>query len=164
LFEFFCNTSPLQYLHQLDLLPILPALLGKIVVPPAVLKELEVGKSLGIQLPELTTCNWITIRQPKSLSALPLVVNLGRGETEVLMLALESNNPMVILDDALARRIAQVLKIPLTGTLGLLIDAKQAGLISAVAPFLSQLQILGFRLATQTRAEVLRMAKELPEL
>lgn len=160
--EFFCDTSPLQYLHQLKLLHILPALTKNIVVPPAVLKELEEGKKLGLDLPNLNDFNWITVRQPLSISALPLVINLGAGETEVLMLALESKDSIVILDDGLARRIAKNRKIKLTGTLGLLIDTKNANLISTVEPWLNKLQILGFRLASHTRIEVLKIVNELP--
>lgn len=157
-----CNTSPIQYLYQLNLLHILPKLVGQVIIPSAVIKELEVGRKLGMNLPDLTTLDWVTIQSPSNLSALALVINLGPGETEVLMLALESDDPIVILDDALARRMAKMLKIRLTGTLGLLIDAKNAGLIATVEPVLNQLQTLRFRLAPKTRTEVLRMANELP--
>jgi len=152
----------MQYLHQLKLLPILSELAGNVVVPPAVIDELEASKALGINLPELTTFDWVTIRKPSRSSVLNLLINLGRGETEVLMLALESNDPIVIFDDGLARWIAKIHKIRLTGTLGLLIDAKNAGLIPAVKPLLNRLQTLGFRLAPHTRTEVLRIANELP--
>jgi hypothetical protein len=62
------------------------------------------------------------------------------------MLALEFPGATVILDDLLARRVAESLNLHLTGTLGLLLDAKQAGLISQVRPFLDQLQTLRFRI------------------
>ena len=52
--EVICNTSPLQYLHQLEELRLLPALVGKVIVPPAVVAELTVGRELGVSLPELT--------------------------------------------------------------------------------------------------------------
>jgi len=42
--EVICNTSPLQYLHQLGLLHVLPALAGQVVVPPAVVDELAEGE------------------------------------------------------------------------------------------------------------------------
>ena len=74
------------------------------------------------------------------------------------MLALELKD--VVLDDALARQMAQVLKIKLTGTLGLLLDAKRAGLIETVSPYLNQLEALNFRLARHTKQLVLRMANE----
>jgi predicted nucleic acid-binding protein len=88
------------------------------------------------------------------------VNDLGPGETEVLALALESSSPVVVLDDGLARRAAKVLNVPLTGTLGLLLDAKTRGLVPAVLPLLDRLQELRFRVSTQTRESVLRSAGE----
>lgn len=155
-----CNTSPLQYLHQLDHLHILRALARTVIVPPAVVSEIAAGRAHGVNLPDLPTLDWIAVRRPISEPALPLVTDLGPGETEVLMLALESREAVVVLDDALARRIAETLRLPLTGTLGLLLDAKRAGLIQAVAPLLDQLQALRFRIAPHTRTAVLRMAGE----
>jgi len=94
-----CDTSPLQYLYQLGMLHILPALAEQVIVPPAVAGELAVGRALGIRL---------------------------------------------------------------TGTLGLLLDAKRADLVPTVAPLLDQLQALCFRLAPHTRAAVLKLAGEEP--
>jgi predicted nucleic acid-binding protein len=68
----------------------------------------------------------------------------------------------VILDDGLARQVASMLSIRFRGTLGLLLDAKAAGLVNAVKPFLDQLQGLGFRLHSSTRETILDLAGELP--
>lgn len=155
-----CNTSPLQYLHQLGLLHILPALAGEVVVPIAVDEELAVGRQAGVSLPDPKTLSWVSLRRPQSQPALPLIHDLGPGETEVLMLALEASDPVVVLDDALARRLAETLKLRLTGTVGLLLDAKRAELIETVGPWLDRLQALRFRLSPQTRAAVLRLAGE----
>ena len=87
--------------------------------------------------------------------------DLGAGEIGVLLLALEHTDPVVILDDALARRHAEGLKIRLTGTLGILLDAKVKGLVPAVTPLIDKLQRLGFHLSRHTRHAVLRMACEL---
>jgi predicted nucleic acid-binding protein len=91
---------------------------------------------------------------------LPLATDLGPGETQVLMLALEVPEAVAVLDDALARQVAEALNLKLTGTLGLLIDAKRAGLVSAVGPLLDQLQALRFHLAMHTRIAVLKLAGE----
>lgn len=155
-----CNTSPIQYLHQLGLLHILRTLAGGVIVPPAVVDELAEGRALGVNLPDLTTLDWVTVRRPVGERAVPLVTDLGPGETEVLMLALELGEAVVVLDDALARRVAETLGLRLTGTLGLLLDAKRAGLIAAVGPLLDQLQALRFRVAPHTRAAVLKLAGE----
>jgi predicted nucleic acid-binding protein len=88
------------------------------------------------------------------------VTDLGRGETEVLALALEREKAIAVLDDRLARRLARTLGIALTGTLGVLLDGKKAGLIESVTPLIDKLEEHGFRLATRTRRAVLDLAGE----
>ena len=158
--ETICNTSPIQYLYQLGQLDLLRQLCGIIFVPPAVVEELAAGRALGVSLPEVATIDWVKIRRPTSEKALPLVTNLGPGEAEVLMLALESPGAVVILDDGLARDIARTHRLPLKGTLGVLIEAKQRGLIREMKPLLDRLQELRFRLAPHTRAAILKLAGE----
>ena len=155
-----CDTSAIQYLYQLELLHILPALADHVVVPPSVVEELEEGRASGVRLPDLTALDWVAVRRPASEAALPLVTDLGRGEAGVLMLALESRGSVAVLDDALARRVAETLDLSFTGTLGLLLDAKSAGLIAEIGPMLDQLDALRFRLAPHTRAAVLKLAGE----
>jgi predicted nucleic acid-binding protein len=87
---------------------------------------------------------------------------LGPGESEVLTLGLQSVNPLLILDDGQARKVAEQLKLPIRGTLGILLDAKQAGLIREVKPLVLQLQQLGFRLAPETFGAVVQLAGEPP--
>jgi predicted nucleic acid-binding protein len=158
--EVVCDTSPLQYLYQLDLLDLLPSLVSRIVVPPAVQEELSVGRALGVRVPAVENLAWVSVRQPISHQALPLIHDLGPGETEVLLLAMESPGTIAILDDALARRIAGTLEIPYIGTLGILLDAKRAGLIQAVSPLLNDLQALRFRMSPATQSAVLKLAGE----
>jgi len=158
--EVICDTSPIQYLYQLGLLNVLPALATNVLAPPAVVEELAQGRVLGVPLPDITTLDWLTIRRPVSELAAALVTDLGPGETQVLMLALELRETVVVLDDAQARRMAEALGLRLTGTLGVLLDAKRAGLIPAVGPFLDRLQSLRFHLAAHTYAAVLELAGE----
>ena len=159
--EVICNTSPLQYLHQIGLLHIFPALAGRVIVPQAVVEELAQGLAAGLNLPDLPTCEWVVVRRPVSVSALPLITDLGPGETEVLMLALESQDSVAILDDALARRVAESQGIRVIGTLGVLLNAKRAGHVSSIREYVDQLEALRFRLAPHTRTAVLKLADEL---
>ena len=158
--DIICNTSPIQYLYQLGLLHLLPSLADRITIPTAVAEELDEGRRLGVSLPDVGTLAWVTIRSPRSTPVLRLVTDLGPGETEVLALALETEDPIVILDAALARRAAEFLGLRLTGTLGVLLDAKRKGAIPQVAPVLSELHALNFRVAAQTRTAVLKLAGE----
>jgi len=52
------------------------------------------------------------------------------------------------------------LKLKLTGTLGVLLKAKETGLLPALAPVLERLQDLRFRMDPETRQAVLRLAGE----
>jgi uncharacterized protein len=158
--EIICNTLPLQYLHQLNALHFLPALVKSITVPPAVQEELDVGRELGLDLPDLKSYEWVVVRRPASSPALPLITDLGPGEREVLALALESPESVCVIDDALARRVAGALGLRCTGTLGVLLETKRAGITTSVRPLLDQLQSLGFRLAGYARVAVLKLAGE----
>jgi predicted nucleic acid-binding protein len=158
--EVVCDTSPLQYLHQLKPFHILPALAGRVLIPSAVLHEIEEGKTSGIDLPNVRSLEWLTIRSPTGISALPFEHDLGPGETEVLMLAGEIDDVVVALDDGLARRVADQRKISVIGTLGLLINAKRAGLVPSVKEQIDQLQAKRFRVSPLTRAAVLKLAGE----
>lgn len=158
--EVVCNTSPLQYLHQIGYLDLFPQLVNRVIVPVAVVDELAIGRAAGLFLPDPTTLKWVSIQRPASIRALPLITDLGPGESEVLMLGLELPDSVLVLDDGLARRVAESLGLRFTGTLGLLLDAKRAGLIPEVRPLLDRLQALRFRLAPDTRRAVLTLAGE----
>ncbi len=154
------NTSPIQYLHQTNLLDLLPTLYKTLLIPQAVVDELADGIALGVSLPNISSLSWIKIRQPQSSLILPLVTELGAGEREALALAREIKDSLVILDDRLARRYGRLLGIQFTGTLGVLLRAKQEGYLVKIAPILDRLDALNFRLATSTRHSVLKIAGE----
>jgi predicted nucleic acid-binding protein len=158
--EVISDTSPIQYLYQINLLDLLRAIYSQITVPEAVVNEIAVGRSLGISLPDLTTMPWIQVRQVREPELLPIAPDLGAGEREVLALAVETKDSLALLDDALARRHARLLNVTFTGTLGVLLKAKQEGHLHAVAPALDELESLGFRLDTATRTAVLRLTGE----
>jgi uncharacterized protein len=158
--EAISNTSPLQYLHQTDLIDLLPGLYGRVIVPDGVVAELAEGRARGVSLPDPTALAWIELRTVREPALLPLAADLGQGEREVLAIAKEVEDALAILDDALARRYARLLGIRFTGTLGILLKAKTTGRLPLVEPVLDQLDSLGFRLDARTRAAVLKLAAE----
>lgn len=155
-----CNTSPIQYLYQADFLELLPALAGQVHVPEAVVAELKEGRRRNVLLPALEDLSWLIVRPVRDRTLLPLVTHLGDGEKEVLALGLETQNALLLLDDRDARRYAQTLELEISGTLGLLLRAKERGILDAVRPVLDRLQALGFRLNVRTREMVLKRAGE----
>ena len=80
--ELVCDTSPLQYLHQVGLLGVLPVLATGVLVPPAVAAEIAVGRGQGIDLPDLTAHHWITIRAPLDRFRSPLRSTSAPGSSK----------------------------------------------------------------------------------
>ena len=155
-----CNTSPIQYLYQADMLELLPELAGQVYVPEAVVAELEEGQRRNVLLPVLEDLSWLIVRPVRDRTLLPLVTHLGDGEKEVLALGLETQDALLLLDDRDARRYAQTLELEISGTLGLLLRAKERGILDAIRPVLDRLQALRFRLNPRTRQMVLKRAGE----
>jgi len=156
-----CNTSPLLYLHLVGQLDLLPQLYGQVLIPPAVQAELEAGAQRGVSVPMVETLSWLRVTRLASQALLPLATDLGRGEAEVIGLGLERPNCRLILDDALARRIARFNGLRFTGTVGVIVKAKQRGLLDAVKPVVLALRNAGLWLSDSLVTDVLREAGEL---
>ncbi len=155
------NTSPIQYLYQADALSLLPQLFGELCVPGAVAAEIQAGREQNVLLPDLNVLPWLKVRHGQQPTLLPLVTHLGDGEKEVLALGLELPGSLLLLDDRNARRHATALGLKVSGTLGVLLLAKERGKLDAVRPILDRLETLRFRLHAATRETVLRLAHEL---
>jgi predicted nucleic acid-binding protein len=154
------NTSPLFYLHRLRHLDLLQKLYQRIVVPEAVVNELKGGRDQGEDAPDVTDYDWIEVQSVRVPQLVRLITDLGAGEAEVLALALEEPGSLVILDDRLAREVAKLQNIHITGTAGVLLKAKQEGHISAVAPLLDKLTHLSFHLSEAVKTSILHLAQE----
>jgi predicted nucleic acid-binding protein len=155
-----CNTSPLLYLHQVQQIDLLARLYGKVLIPPAVQTELQAGGARGVSVPDLGRLSWLCIQPLRDATLLPVVVDLGAGEAEAIALALSYPGSLLILDDALGRRIARLNRIQYTGTLGILVKAKQKGFLPHVAPVLEALQKTNMWLSRELVDWVLRDSGE----
>jgi uncharacterized protein len=156
----FCNTSPLLYLRLVGRLDLLAQLYGEVHIPPAVEAELRAGAQRGVDVPDVAALPWLRVVPLLSDKSIPLVMDLGRGEAEVIALGLENPGSRLILDDTLARRIARLQSLQFTGTIGVLIRAKQLGRLSTLSPVLSALREAGLWLSDELVNEVLIQAGE----
>jgi len=154
------NTSPLFYLHQVGHLEALRLLYGRIVIPPAVEAELKAGAGAGLTTPEISEVDGIAVHPLRSRALVPVIVDLGPGEAEVLGLGMEWPGSLLILDDRLGRRVAQLNSLICTGTLGVLVRAKQAGHLKAIRGVIQNLRACGLWLTDDLVAMVLEQANE----
>jgi len=136
-------------LERIGSLDLLSSLIDPVMVPPAV--ESEFGP-----LPP-----WVVVQAPADegmVAALRLVVDAG--ESEAIALAYEKGM-RIILDDRKAREAARRLGVPITGTVGLLLKAKETGVIGSIRQHLDALDANQFRIGAALRFEALRLAGEL---
>jgi len=85
---------------------------------------------------------------------------MGAGELAALALALENPRSIVVLDDALARRIATAAGLPVWGTLRVLFEAKSQGLVEDIAPLVTRLIDSGMWISDDVRRRILALAGE----
>jgi len=154
------NTSPLLYLYRVQALHLLQALFEEVWTPSAVVRELSVGSEKGHDVPEVSTYGWLRVVDPRSIPSKWLASDLGPGELAALALALENPGKIVLLDDALARRVAEAAGLTVWGTLRVLLEGKSGGLIGTIAPLVERLSGAGMRISPSIRQRVLALAGE----
>jgi len=138
---------------------LLADLYGEIGVPPAVWDEVT---RRGIGAAELAQAPWLSVQRLGDTRLAEQLVGtsgLGRGESEAIALAHE-RGALVLLDDRPARRKAAELGLSVTGTLGLLLDAKHAGLIDALRPLVDDLVRMEARFSGRLMQDILELAGE----
>lgn len=151
------DTTPLINLVGVGLLDLLPQLYGTILIAQAVYREYNAG-SRPID-PRLATLAWIRIVSdvPPGVS---LPRGLGAGEAATISLAITLTADAVLLDEQLARRVARQRDLPVVGTLGVLLAAKQSGLLSTVRPAVDAMTAQGRHISSALRARILLEAEE----
>lgn len=154
------NTSPLLYLYRIGTLEWLKALFSETWIPQAVVEELREGSRRGHDVPNPESLGWISVVDPRSVPSEWLALDLGAGELAAMALALENPNRVVLLDDALARRIGQAAGLTVWGTLKVLLEAKAKGLTDSLSPHLDRLAAAGMWMSRDIRERVLALAGE----
>ena len=154
-----CNTTPILSLLKINKLDLLKELYGKVIIPNAVYQEIENGKEKQYYQ-DLTLLSWIEIAEIKNPESRAYFIDLDFGEAEVLILAKEMNADLVIMDEIMGRRFAKQLEFNLTGTIGILLKAKEKGLINSVSELLTELTGKGTWLNPKLISRVLKLSEE----
>lgn len=153
------NNTPLVALWAIGRFDLLRDLFREVLIPQAVEDEfLAVETAARRQaLRDATWVRSVPLAQPRRAL---VYAGLDQGEAEVLTLAEEREARLVVIDERRGRRFAERMGIPLTGTLGILLLAKEAGLIESVSAWLAKLQEAGLFLAPSLIQRALDIAGE----
>jgi predicted nucleic acid-binding protein len=72
-------------------------------------------------------------------------LDIDAGEASAITLAMESERSLLILDDNKGRKTAERLNLQYTGTLGIILKAKNTGIITSIKPIVMKIQQTNFR-------------------
>ena len=148
------NSSPVIALGRVGQIELIARLPQKAVIPQAVKEEL-LNAPKGDPARAAVESGLFEITETPPPPAEILAWDLGKGETAVLTYALSNPDWVAILDDGAARRCGRSLSVRLTGTLSIVILAKQYGIIKSAAQVLRALQNNEFRLDDNVIREAL---------
>ena len=144
------DTSCVITLSNIGELDLLRLLYKKIVTTP------EIAAEFGESLPD-----WVEVISVSDKAKLELLeIQVDKGEASAIALALESENSFLILDDYKARKLAHTLKLDHTGTIGVIIAAKQKDIINSIKPILKKIKETNFRISADLELHALIQAKE----
>ena len=144
------DTSCLILFYKIGELDLLKKLFGKLHITDTVLKEFNQKIPDRIEVVELTT------ELQKGLSSY-----LDKGEATAISLAAEHENSLLIIDEIKGRKAAKEMGISVTGSLGVLVAAKNNGHIQTVKPLIEKIQKTNFRISKELIEQVLVKVNEI---
>lgn len=154
------NASPLILLGKVARLSLLTKLAERVVIPHEVVLEVDAGPAVDPARLWLASEGRRFSAKSDSFDLRVVAWDLGKGETAVICRALSLPGSVCILDDRAARDCARLFGARVKGTLGVLLLAKQAGLIPAVRPEIESLLNSGALLHEGVVREALQLAGE----
>jgi len=144
------DTSCFIILSKIGELELLHKLYGQIIT------TLDIAEEFGETLP-----NWVIIEKVSDKYRQRILeMQIDKGESSAIALALEVPNCTLILDDFKARKIAQNLGLSFTGTIGIIIKAKLNGTIPSIKPYLEKIKETNFRISAEIELQALKEAGE----
>lgn len=143
------DTSCLILFYKIGELELLKKLFGTIFISEKVLNE------FNQPLPD-----WVEVVDPKTDLQRGLSSYLDSGEASAIALATEYKDSLLIIDEIKGRKVAKELGVSFTGSLGLLVTAKNKGHIKAVRPIIEKIQKTNFRVSELLIKRVLQKVDE----
>ena len=156
------DTTPLIGLASIGRLELLKELFGEVYIPQAVFDETVThGRTESKAKTEVSNAKWIHVVEVKDRLAVNVLLDeMDLGEVETIVLASEMNADWVLMDEKKGRRKLTQLNIPKIGALGILLKAKQLGLIPFLKPVIEELQRSSFSISPSVVDAILEMAGE----
>lgn len=155
------DTTAFSELAKVGQMNLLRDVFGQVIIPQEVYNEITTGFHPAAEL--VQEANWLEIigvKNPQQVNQLQLEYDLDLGECAAIVLAQELNADLLLIDERSARQLALLMNIKIIGMVGVLLLAKQRGLITSVKQILDQLIENGTRISKQLYQYALITAEE----
>jgi predicted nucleic acid-binding protein len=144
----------------LDLLELLQVEASEVIVPDPVVTEIRAYGATDLTVQAIEKAAWLHVVPVLRVPAEIVSWDLGGGESAVLALAVGESGVEVVLDDLPARRRAAERGITVRGTLGIVVLARQNGVIPAARPVFEELRRRGMYLTDEFAKRMLALVGE----
>ncbi|MEM9681502.1 MAG: DUF3368 domain-containing protein [Bacteroidota bacterium] len=157
------DTSPISNLIQIGRLELLKSLFKNIVIPPYVDQEVQALSRFGYNLSEYENAQWIKICElDKDVLLNELEKDLDKGEAAAIVLSKELGADLLLIDERLGTKQANVLGLKTIGLLGCLLACKRQGIIHDVMPIVEQLEeTAGFYVGKKLKHLIRKLSSEI---
>jgi predicted nucleic acid-binding protein len=154
------DTTPVISLLKVGQLDVLRKMYGTVVIPAAVYHELVTNKAFPEEAEAVKRCEFIrqeNVRNELAVKILEANANLDKGESEAIVLFEDLNADLLLIDERKARAVAQEMGITVTGTLGVLLEARRLGYVPRLRPLLEALIASNIRISETLFNEIVML-------
>lgn len=149
------DTSPINYLVQVEAIDLLPLLFGQVLIPRSVDQELNHSNTpRSVRDWILHPPAWLAVRSA-IIPPKPALLRLDEGEREAIQLALEFNIRTILIDETEGRQMAESLGLEARGTLGILERGAKIGRLD-LREALRKLEETNFRISPGLREAIIK--------
>ena len=150
------DSSALVALAVCDCLTVLDELFEVIKVPQAVYDEVCVAnKAEAPALQDYLAGKNCTVETNISIER---ANGLGKGEIEAISLYKQLSADLLLIDDARAKKVAYLNNVEVMGSLGVLLLAKNKGLIPVLKPLIGRLRCSDIFISDQLLSQILALS------
>ena len=155
------NSSPFIALGCINKISLLTELFSEVLIPREVYNETVVNGKNSDVLKGVKECSKFKVVSATNIILMEFLNDhLDKGESEVIALAKELGITTVVIDEVRGRKIARRHGLNVIGSLGILVLAKNKGLISQIKQYIEQMEHYGIRIGKDLKDQVLQMAGE----
>ena len=156
------DTTPLSELSKIGKLDLLQAVFGRVIIPQQVYEELTTGNHPAVLV--VKSALWLEVRSINNnqlIEQLQLETNLDLGECSAIILAEELKADQLLIDEKAGRKVAISRGLAIIGLVGVIILAKEQGLIDNVKDIFDDLMSKGTRISSKIYNYALITAREI---